>query len=199
MQIIRIVNSVFTSNTFLLSSETENNCWLIDVGDIEPIIELISPGKSIKGVFLTHTHYDHIYGINKLIERYPDCVVYTSKDGREALFSDRLNFSRYHNEPIIFSGSNICLLQEGDKVELFENTFLNVIETPGHDLSCLTYYTQTEIFTGDSFIPGIKVMASFPRSNRPNAEASKQRIIEMSIGRNVYPGHGEIKHNQHNI
>lgn len=194
MQVAQIINSIFTSNTFLLSSkdENENDCWLVDIGDIEPVLKLISSKKTIKGIFLTHTHFDHIYGINKLIDLYPDCIVYTSKGGKKGLFSDKLNFSRYHNTPIIFSGSNIHILREGDRIKLFDNIYINVIETPGHDLSCLSYYTDNEIFSGDSYIPGIKVIATFPRSNKIDAETSKQRIISLTTGRNIYPGHGDV-------
>lgn len=192
VKISRIVNSVFSSNTFLLSSDEEKDCWLIDIGDIEPILKLISPEKIIKGVFLTHTHFDHMYGINKLIDIYPDCVVYTSESGKKALFSDKLNFSRYHNDSIIFSGGNIHVLHDGDKIKLFDNIYMNIIETPGHDLSCLSYYTDSEIFSGDSYIPGIKVIATFPKSNKTDAETSKQRIISLAAGRKLYPGHGDI-------
>ena len=192
MQILQIINSVFTSNTYLLNSDTESSCWLIDIGDIKPVLELIPSDKNIKGVFLTHTHYDHIYGINKLIECYPECIVYTARAGKEALFCDKMNISRYHEDPIIFSGSNVCLLREGDSIELFQGEWLNIAETPGHDLSCLTYYTEKEIFTGDSYIPGIKVIASFPRSNKTDAETSKNRILRLASNRNLYPGHGEI-------
>ena len=66
MQIKRIVNSVFTSNTFVLTDEGSQDCWLVDVGDIEPILQEVG-NRRVKGVFLTHTHYDHIYGINDVI------------------------------------------------------------------------------------------------------------------------------------
>ena len=76
----------------------------MDVGYIEPILSIIGD-RNVKGVFLTHTHYDHIYGINKLVESFPECIVYTSQHGEEGLFSDKLNFSRYHEEPILFKGN----------------------------------------------------------------------------------------------
>ena len=65
MKIIRIQNSVLNSNSFILSDETYPYCWLVDVGDIEPIWKAIG-NRQMKGVFLTHTHYDHIYGIKNI-------------------------------------------------------------------------------------------------------------------------------------
>ena len=105
--------------------------------------------------------------------------------------SDKLNFSRYHNDPIILSGNNIKVLREGDKVELSTDINLEVFETPGHDKSCLTYKIDNNLFSGDSYIPGLKVIASFPNSNKIDAESSKERIKKIAEGINLHPGHGD--------
>ena len=188
MKISIIENTVFHSNTYILSKENEDDCWLVDVGDIEPILERVGK-RQIKGVFLTHTHYDHIYGINKLIEHYPECIVYTSLYGKEGLFSDKLNFSRYHDDSILFQGKHIEVLNEGDEIKLFLNLGLKAIYTPGHDWSCMSYYTDDVIFTGDSYIPNFKVVTSFPKSNKRDAQISLNRLMELSKMRDIYPGH----------
>lgn len=191
MQVTRIVNSVFTSNTFVLTTDNSSYCWLVDVGDIEPILEVVGARK-VKGIFITHTHYDHIYGINKLVERFPECVIYTSQHGKEGLFSDKLNFSRYHDDPMVFKGKHIEVLEEGNEISLFPNVMLKAIYTPGHDWSCMTYCTDEIIFTGDSCIPNIKVITSFPKSNKSEAQVSLERIQELCKTRDMYPGHNEI-------
>lgn len=191
MQITRIVNSVFTSNTFILINEGSNDCWLVDVGDIDPILQEVG-NRRVKGVFLTHTHYDHLYGINQLVERFPDCIVYTSQHGKEGLFSNKLNFSRYHDDPMVFEGKHIRVLEEGEEIFLFPSIKLKALYTPGHDWSCMSYYTDDLIFTGDSYIPNIKVITSLPKSNKTEAQDSLERILELCKTRDVYPGHGEI-------
>ena len=56
MYIHRIINSVFTSNTYILTSEGQS-AFLIDIGDVQPVKELLdNDGKVEKAVFLTHTH-----------------------------------------------------------------------------------------------------------------------------------------------
>lgn len=192
MDIVRIINSVFSSNTYLLTNKKVDECWVIDVGDVEPLLDVIPDRATVKGIFLTHTHYDHLYGINRLTDLYPEAIVYTSEHGKEGLFSDKLNFSRYHNDSLIFSGKHIRTLYEGDKVELFPQEWLKVLETPGHDWSCLTYYSAHKIiFTGDSFIPGLKVITTFPHSNKPEADLSIQKIKSIAEGWDIYPGHGD--------
>lgn len=191
MHITRIVNSVFTSNTYILTNDNCSYCWLVDVGDIEPILETAG-NRPIKGVFLTHTHYDHIYGINQLVKKFPECIVYTSHHGKEGLFSDKLNFSRYHDNPITFQGKHIEVLEDEDEISLFPYIILKAICTPGHDWSCMSYYTDEVIFTGDSYIPNIKLITSFPKSNKIEAKVSLDRILDLCKTRDVYPGHNEI-------
>lgn len=65
MGIVQIVNSIFSSNTYILSHTDSCRVWLIDIGDIEPVIARLLPGQQIQGVFLTHTHFDHFYGKNR--------------------------------------------------------------------------------------------------------------------------------------
>lgn len=189
IKIHQVVNSVFTSNTFVLSN-AQGLAFLVDIGDFEPILQL--GVKEIKGVFLTHVHYDHIYGLRELLERFPNCPIYTSEWGVEALASDKLNFSRYHGDPLIIKCENVKVLSEGDKKELFDGISLDVFETPGHNRSCLTFKVGNSIFTGDAYIPGIKVVTTLPNANKMDAEASKERIVTMAQGLDLYPGHGDI-------
>lgn len=190
MLVTKIVNSFFSSNTFVLTEEGVNDCWLVDVGDIEPIMEIIE-NREVKGVFITHSHYDHIYGINKLVERFPNCIVYTSLNGMEGLFSDKLNFSRYNDDSIIFKGGPMKVLEEGDEVMLFPNVVLRAIYTPGHDWSCMSFKVENNLFTGDSYIPGIKVVTNFPKSNKEQAVESFVRLQEMEkmYGYTICAGH----------
>lgn len=190
MKVQRFINSVFTSNTYVLTEEHSSYCWLVDIGDITPVLEYVG-NRKICGLFITHTHYDHIYGINKLVKHFPDCVVYTSERGKEGLYSDRLNFSRYHADSLLFKGNHLQLLKEGDSVSLFKDIELKVLATPGHDWSCLSFYTNDSIFTGDSYIPGIKVITSFPHSDKEQAAASLHKILSLSKTRDIYPGHND--------
>jgi glyoxylase-like metal-dependent hydrolase (beta-lactamase superfamily II) len=63
--------------------------------------------------------------------------------------------------------------------------------SPGHDRGCLTYRVGEYLFTGDSYIPGVKVIMNFPQSNKQDAEISLERIFEIKGKYNVIicPGH----------
>lgn len=124
IQLQRIVNSMFSSNSYLIGKEGSMQFWLVDVGDVQPVVDLLPEGGEIIGLLLTHTHFDHLYGMNDLHERFPRCVVYTSEYGAKALFSAKLNLSRYHESPIEYMGKEVRVLKDGDTVQLFNDGLL---------------------------------------------------------------------------
>ena len=87
----------------------------------------------------------------------------------------------------------MIIISEGERIELFDDTFINILETPGHCQSCLTYYTNHHIFTGDSYIPGAKVVTTLPKGNKTQANISLQRILELSKDRIICAGHDTDK------
>lgn len=185
-----IVNRIFNSITYILPFGNLKECYLVDCGDIE---QILNQGWQIKGVLLTHVHTDHIYGLNRLLERFPQTVVYTNKYGYEALQNPRLNFSRYHEDVddfIISKPENIYIINRECILQLEGSIMVNVLFTPGHDPSCLSYSIGHSIYTGDSYIPGVKIITTLPRSNKRDAEQSLSKIIKLEeSGFIIKPGH----------
>lgn len=199
MHIFRTINSIFSSNTWTIYNELSNYVWLVDAGDVEVIIRQIeSDNKKIKGVLLTHAHFDHIYGLNKLLEHNPDLSVYIGQEDKDALYSGKMNMSKYHEEgEFIFSGDNVYAVSDGECVNLWEGVKAEVISMPGHTPGCITYIIDRYIFTGDAYIPEIKPVIYFSRSNKKDAEISiiKAKKLIALKGLIVCPGHLNDLHN----
>jgi glyoxylase-like metal-dependent hydrolase (beta-lactamase superfamily II) len=191
LRVKEIVNSIFTSKTYILYREGVDRAWLVDIGDIEPVMAFcVEQGLTIEGVFLTHTHFDHIYGILSLLEQFPDCKVYTNEYGKQALASAKLNMSRYHEMPIVYEGGNVVLVHEGEEFCLIDNEPVLIIhETPGHNPSCLTMILGNMIFTGDSYIPTIRVNTLLPHADKELAKLSLERILKLAEGKTIFSGH----------
>ena len=67
MNIKRVVVGELEENCYIV--EKENSCIIIDPGDeAEKIIESID--KEVKGILITHYHFDHIGALTKLKEKY---------------------------------------------------------------------------------------------------------------------------------
>jgi len=192
MKVSHIVNSVFTSKTYILTQEGSRSIWLIDCGDVSPIVDMLSSMGGafiIKGVLLTHVHYDHIYGLPRLTEKFPSLRVYTNEYGKNALTDIRLNYSKYHNDPIVYESENVVTCDEGAVIELFDGVQAKVYHTPGHNPSCLTYEVGDYLFTGDAYIPGIKVVTTFKGGDKVKAAESVERILQLAEGKTVCAGH----------
>ena len=193
LKVNHIVNSVFTSKTYILTQDGSPSAWLIDCGDVPPIVDMLSSlGGSLsllKGVLLTHVHYDHIYGLPRLTELHPDLKIYTNDFGIKALSDERMNYSKYHNDPIVYESENVVTCDEGSVIDLFDGISAKVYCTPGHNPSCLTYEVGDYLFTGDAYIPGIKVVTTFKGGDKVKAAESVERILRLAEGKMICAGH----------
>lgn len=191
LHIREIINSVFTSKTYILYKTGEDKAWLVDIGDIEPVLEFLQENRiTVEGVFLTHGHFDHIYGLLALLEHYPACKVYATEFCKKSLASDKLNMSRYHEMPVVYNGDNVIVVHEGEKVSLFEQEpSMLFYETPGHNPGCLTMVLGDMIFTGDAYIPEVGVNTQLPYADKILAKQSMGRILKLAEGKSIYSGH----------
>ena len=193
LQVSNIVNTIFTSRTYILSLGGSTEFWLVDCGDVQPLLErmrsIAGKGFTVKGVLLTHAHYDHIYGLPQLTVLYPQLKVYTNEAGKRALMDVRMNMSKYHDDPICYSEDNVVLCDEGTKITLFAGVSAKVYATPGHNPSCLCYEVGDYLFTGDAYIPGVKVVTSLPGGDKTKATSSIGRILILAEGKIVCQGH----------
>lgn len=186
-----IVNSIFTSKTYILSKTGEDKAWIVDIGDVEPVVTFLEEkGLTIEGVFLTHAHFDHIYGLPELMKIYPQCKVYVTEYAKEGLASDKLNMSRYHDTPVTYKGDNIQIVHEGDSISLFDDEpLMEFYETPGHNPGCLTMVIGDMIFTGDAYIPRVGANTQLPHANKELAQQSMERILKLAEGKVILSGH----------
>ena len=191
IQIYDITNTIFSSKTYILYKEGLNNAWLVDIGDIKPVMSFLNEhGLYVEGIFITHAHFDHIYGIVDIVEKYPNCNVYVQEYAKQALGSEKLNMSRYHEAPINYTGDNVVILHEGDRISLFEGEpEMFFYETPGHNPGCLTMVIGDKIFTGDAYIPGIGANTQPPHSDKVLAKESMERILRLAENKVVLSGH----------
>ncbi len=123
-----------------LPAYQDNYIWLIhdgqqaavvDPGDAAPVTRFLNDNNlSLAAILITHHHWDHVNGIEKLQAEHL-CTVYAPRD-------DRIPGKLTH-------------MVAGNVAEIPAlNLAFNVIETPGHTLSHICYYNEQWLFCGDT-------------------------------------------------
>lgn len=186
------VGQVMGSVVYALSDGNSHDYYLIDIGDFEAAKSLLPEEAIVRGVFITHGHHDHIFGIKALKEAYPDCVVYVSEECARMLASAKANLSMYLEMPMEYKGE-VSILHDGDVVNMFDSISLTAIATPGHNPSCLCFMVGDYLFTGDSYIPGVKVVTNLPGGDKRLAQESVERILELAEGKVICSGHEVVQ------
>lgn len=189
IQVKQIQNKFFAVANYLIIDDAANYCWLVDVGDIS-LIKDAAEGRAIKGVFLTHSHHDHMFGINDLMEANPDCNIYLSEAGVAVLASDKLNLSKYVGPIVSYKGDNEVPIQSKTEIEIYPGVYITAIPTPGHSQDSITYLINNHLFTGDAYIPNVPVVTKLRGGDRILAMQSTLLIQSLIDSETVLcPGH----------
>lgn len=189
IRVKQIQNSLFAVANYLITSDSADNCWLVDVGDIS-LIKDAAEVRSIMGVFLTHSHHDHMFGINDLMESYPDCNIYLSEAGVAMLASDKLNLSKYTGPGVSYQGNNLVPFSIKKEFEIFPGITIEAIPTPGHSIDSVTYKLEKYLFTGDAYIPDEPVITKLRGGNKAQGIQSKEFILSLINANTILcPGH----------
>lgn len=193
MLVHKIVNDYQHSCTYILYKEECDHVWLIDCGGYGTIEHWLNDNKkSLKGVFLTHCHDDHINGLKKLLHEEPDTPIYlSSHEGIRCVQDIRLNLTKFTSEPFQIFSEHFIELEDGEKVRLFEEEELVAIHADGHSPDSIVYKVGDKLFTGDAFIPPLAVVTKLPGGNKVRAAESLKMVLELVENENltVLSGH----------
>lgn len=182
LKVHQIVNDYQHSCTYILYEEDCEYVWLVDCGSAIDIVEdwLQTNNKQLKGVFLTHSHDDHTFGLRRLLRLMPDIPIYLSaKEGIKCVQDIRLNLTKYTSESYQVFSNHFVELKDGDKVKLFSDVELIAIQADGHSPDSIIYKVGKWLFTGDAYIPPLAVVTKLPGADKSRAAESLGMIKEL--------------------
>ena len=185
-------------NTYVLSDETKE-CVIIDAACFTPaetnllINYIIDNGLTVKHLINTHLHFDHIFGINALAEKF-DVKVAFHKDDEFMLdaIPEKLAMFGFPDNGVNYVPETGHYLTDGDIIT-FGNQQLKAIHLPGHSPGSLCYYSEAAncVFTGD-----VLFQESIGRTDLPGGDYDKlahgirTKLFTLPPDTVVYPGHG---------
>lgn len=192
MEIVTLTSGPVSTNTYILFKEEQ--CLIIDPScnldrNVDHILNVIQDVPCV-GIWLTHGHYDHMIGVDPLVDIL-QCPVFISDIDAPLLSDPEKNASK--GNPIqITVASPMTLFSSGIlKTGPFEAT---VISTPGHTSGCVTFvFDETDAFVGDFIFRGsIGRTDLFSGSMDEMMDSLTTFKHTMPHNLTLYPGHGPI-------
>lgn len=179
------------ANNYLVVDEASKEAILIDCSDYVPeIVDYVKEnGLTVKYILLTHGHFDHVLGINRMKEAL-GAKAYVHEGDREQVVNTRdvmmmfgLPIDGVVN-PVIDGTLPEDLTLGSQKIK--------VIETPGHTPGGVCYLIGENLFSGDTLFRGTIGRTDLPQGSFQEIKRSvKDILFALDDKINVYPGHAE--------
>ena len=186
------------TNCVVLWADGNPACTVVDPGMSSPesLQELLScfsaHGLTPEAILLTHGHFDHIWGVNSLLEHFPVPVYLhpADKDIMEQLAAifpgmSSAQFHRFRFETLPVA--------DGQELPLGCGT-LHVLHTPGHTPGSVCYYAPADhlLLSGDTLFAGCIGRTDLPGGDYDAIMASiQEKLLNLPGQTDVIPGHGQ--------
>lgn len=136
-------------------------------------------GLNLKYIFLTHTHQDHIGGLDQILKKM-NVPVYVSQEEVGQLGR-------------LWNPEKDRLVKEGETIPLGEMMF-EVLEVPGHTNGGRGFLSVRSDppfgFFGDSIFAGSLGRAYSPASYPELLQSVREKVLALSEETVLFPGHG---------
>lgn len=181
-------------NCWLLRDEATGEGVVIDPGGENAADKILArietKGIRVRGILLTHAHFDHMLSLERLREALNVPVSVHSHDA-DALLDPNLSYMAQ------FAGiTQPCkpaenLLSDGD-VFPFGESSLTVLHTPGHTVGSVCFMADGILISGDTLFAGSIGRCDLYGGDDMAMAQSLKRLRELPGDYKVYPGHGSV-------
>ena len=189
MKIRSLTVGEFAENTYLVADESLGDAVLVDPG-AEParIVRLVeSSGVTLRAIWLTHAHIDHIGGIAGVKRRWDVPVYMHPADAPVYAFGERAA-AAYGIEFDVPPPPD-RELAEGDVVRVGDLAF-DVWHVPGHAPGHVVFLADGVMLGGDLLFAGSIGRVDLPLCDPLAMQRSLDRLSALSDATSVRPGHG---------
>ncbi len=172
IQIAKLHVGSYPNEIYLVADPATREAWVIDAGYEPERVAAAAAGLNVKGILITHGHYDHHEHLDEL--RRLLGVPAGIGEGDEAMLFVAPDF----------------LIHDGDEFP-FGPHVLRAIHTPGHTPGSTCFLVGKHLFTGDTLFPGGPGNTKTPTGDFPTIIRSiRERLFTLPSDTRVYPGHG---------
>lgn len=193
MKIGRMTLGICQTNCYFLYQENSKQVIFIDPADKGEYIyeKLQEQGFQVAGILLTHGHFDHIWGTNKLRE-LSGAPIYAYEAEKVLCEDAEKNVSEQVGRPYTVVPDRY--LKDGEEITIAGMT-CRLIATPGHTIgSCCYYFEEDKILiSGDTlFQESVGRTDLATGSTSAIVRSIKEKLFVLPDDVKVYPGHGDV-------
>lgn len=178
-------------NTYLVTDEDSGYKAIIDPGYYgEDVANDIGDINTLKYIFLTHGHFDHVYAAEEYVREYPMAKLVAPTNEKYLIHKDwtqdRMTLGMgMHNcpEPDIYIADNeILILGSSD---------FKFIDTPGHTEGGMCILSGDKLFSGDTLFRLSVGNTSLETGDWFDlCNSIRNKLFTLNEDVMVYPGHG---------
>ena len=191
MKVELFVTGILGTNSYVVINEETKEAVIIDPAKLSKKMReyIDGEGLQVKAILLTHAHFDHIMGIDEVIQAYGEMPVYVEENDLELLNHAELNESKTYTKGYSYAGGDV--IHGGEVLSLIGQEF-QVIHTPGHTAGGVCYYVENAgvLFSGDTLFRASIGRFDFKTSSETALISSvKDKLFLLPDETIVYPGH----------
>ena len=186
MKVIQQPLGPVQANCYLVMEN--HHALIIDPADILPNLDeiLTQNDCTLDAIVLTHAHFDHISGVDKIVNKF-GCDVYLNPNEFDFLLDPDLNSSSAFYMDVTCNANAKPLIEGKNEIAGFE---VEAIYCPGHSIGSTVLKIEDCLFTGDVLFQGSIGRMDLATGSVTSMKQSLKKLAQFNKDYKVYPGHG---------